>query len=78
MELANAYNELLDPVEQLARFKNTNKERIKKGWEALPIDSDLQVQISKISQPTAGIALGLERLFMACMGIKEIGEIKKL
>lgn len=76
LELGNAYNELLDASEQNKRFDETNSKRCQKGWEVLPKDKGLSAQLSKISKPTVGIAVGLERLFMVCQGIEDIGQLK--
>ncbi len=76
LELGNAYNELLDVTEQERRFNATNSKRVLKGWESLPIDKELSLQVGKIKKPTAGIAVGLERLFMACQDIKDISLLR--
>lgn len=63
-EIANAYSELNDPVEQLKRFKEHGG----------PIDEDFVEALSYGMPPTAGFGAGIDRLFMIMAGIKNIRE----
>lgn len=63
MELANGFSELNDPVEQRDRFVQANEKRIEAGYAALPLPEPFLQEISKMP-PSAGIALGIDRLVM--------------
>ena len=71
MELANAFGELTDPVEQRARFLAEQEERRTLGRPVYPIDEGLLRDLPEIG-PAAGIALGLDRLLMLCLGLPAI------
>ncbi|MCB0413357.1 MAG: hypothetical protein KDD50_03430 [Bdellovibrionales bacterium] len=72
IELANAYNELLAPEEQLIRIQVENAKREKAGLEKHPIDEELQRSLQRGIPPSAGVALGLDRLFMAKYNLESI------
>ena len=76
VEIANAFNELTNPEEQLERFKRQQAERKKLGKEVLPIDENFIRDLQKGMPPSGGIALGLDRLFMKVYGVKSIQEIR--
>jgi lysyl-tRNA synthetase class 2 len=63
LELANAYSELTDPVEQRARFEDTARARQMRGKEVYPIDEDFLAALPHMP-PSGGIALGFDRLVM--------------
>lgn len=64
LELGDAYSELTDWKEQLARFKEEEKERKRLGKVAHPIDMDF-IEALKAGMPEAGgIAVGVDRLIM--------------
>ncbi len=72
LEIANAFHELNDPDEQLKRFKEEISFRKQRSGEDIPIDEEFMRALRSGFPPTAGIALGLDRLFMALMDIKDI------
>ncbi|HEY8270594.1 MAG TPA: EF-P lysine aminoacylase EpmA [Pseudobdellovibrionaceae bacterium] len=76
LELANAFHELNDPMAQKQRFAEdiAKKRSLKK--EEVPLDSEFMQCLEAGMPPSAGIALGVERLFMALTGIKNISEIR--
>ena len=75
LEIANAFYEVHDPIEQKKIFeKDLKKRKFKKEDEGLDFDHDL-IQKMKTMPPSSGIALGLERLFMAVYGLKNISSI---
>jgi len=74
LEIANTYSELTDPVEQRRRFEQTAILRESDGRETYTIDEDFLEVLSKMP-PTAGSALGIDRLLMALLDIDDIGEI---
>jgi len=63
MELGNAYSELNDPEDQLARLKEQEEKRLV-DEEAQPMDDDFIHAIDVGMPPTGGVGLGVERLVM--------------
>jgi lysyl-tRNA synthetase class 2 len=76
LEIANAFNEVNDPVEQAHRWQLEQDERLHLGTTALPQDSGLIRALESGMPPTGGIALGLERLYMARYGVADIRELR--
>ena len=74
LELGNAFNEVCDPVEQRQRFEIDNQKRRAAGKPAMPLDEDFLSQMSSFP-PSVGMAMGLERLFMAFFKIEDISAI---
>ena len=72
VELANAFNELSEPKEQLKRFKNDQKIKEGLGFDTPPIDDEFMKALEMGLPQTAGIALGLDRLFMVCKGFDKL------
>jgi lysyl-tRNA synthetase class 2 len=76
LELANAFDELTDPAEQRARFVADTAERRRisgeHGWE---VDEDFLRALEHGMPPTAGIALGFDRLAMLVAGAREIADV---
>lgn len=75
LELANAFYELNDPEEQRRRFHQDNNQKIKNKLEVIPLDEDFLVKLETGLPPCAGIALGLERLFMALFDLQSIHDL---
>ncbi len=75
-EIANGFDELNDPLEQRLRAQRDIQERLRLGRGLLPMDEEFFQALEGGMPPAGGIALGLERLFMACQRIANIGEIK--
>ncbi|MCB0348278.1 MAG: EF-P lysine aminoacylase GenX, partial [Bdellovibrionales bacterium] len=65
-----------DPVEQKKRFELTNQKRQKAEREVLPEDKDFMQALEYGLPPSAGIAMGIERLFMCFYEIKDIRELR--
>ena len=63
MEIGNAYTELNDPEDQLARLKEQEAKRVV-DEEAQPMDSDFMHAIDVGMPPTGGVGLGVERIVM--------------
>ena len=66
LELANAYDELIDAEVLRSRFQADNAEREKLGLYVMPIDEYLLAALPNMSE-CAGIALGVDRLLMVVM-----------
>ncbi len=63
LELANGFSELNDPAEQRRRFEHVNTKRVKSGLPPLPLPEPFLEELSSMP-PSAGIALGIDRLVM--------------
>ncbi len=75
-ELANAFQELNDPVEQKKRFEIENQIREAKAQVLYPIDKDFQARTEYGMPPASGIALGLERFFLALYSYKSLDQAR--
>jgi lysyl-tRNA synthetase class 2 len=75
IELANAFDELTDPAEQRARFEQDQAHRRALGLPVPPIDEALLAALARM-RPTAGIALGIDRLMMLILGIDDIADVR--
>lgn len=74
LELANGFSELNDPREQLSRFVETNRKRQQAGSPALPLPSPFLEELSGMP-PSAGIALGVDRLVMLLADAERIDDV---
>lgn len=74
LELANAFGELTDPVEQRARFESESAARRARGKVTYPIDEKLLESLARMP-PTCGVALGFDRLMMLVLGARSIDEV---
>ena len=75
VELANAFGELTDPAEQRSRFDDDLALRRDRGLEAYPIDEKLLAALAEGLPPSAGIALGVDRLAMVVLGAATIADV---
>ena len=74
-ELANAYSELNDPIDQEARFKEQMRLADKGDDEAMIIDQDFMRALEYGMPPTSGIGIGIDRLVMLMTGQTTIQEV---
>lgn len=74
-ELANAYSELNDPIDQEERFKEQMKLADKGDDEAMIIDQDFLRALQYGMPPTSGIGIGIDRLAMLMTGQTTIQEV---
>jgi len=72
IEIANAYDELNDPGEQYRRLSKENEIKLQLGKKVPPIDEEFLQALEHGMPPTSGIALGLERLYMATYNENDI------
>ncbi len=75
MELANGYSELTDPNEQKERFENEQKKKTISGTSKYPVDIELISALRMGIPPSAGIALGIDRLVMLFTDRKNIQDV---
>ncbi len=74
LELANAYDELIDADVLRSRFQADNEEREKLGLHVMPIDEYLLAALPNMSE-CAGIALGIDRLLMIVMNQMKLEKV---
>jgi lysyl-tRNA synthetase class 2 len=63
-EIGNAFTELNDPMDQLARFRDQQEDREAGDEEAMPLDWDFITSLMYGMPPTGGVGMGIDRLAM--------------
>jgi lysyl-tRNA synthetase class 2 len=76
IELANAFDELVDANEQQARFREEQNARFQRGRPVYPIDDKLLAALHEGLPPSGGIALGFDRLVMLATGATTIDQVQ--
>jgi lysyl-tRNA synthetase class 2 len=74
LELANAFSELTDVEEQRKRFRHENENRRLLAKPTYPIPDKFLCELESMP-PSAGIALGVDRLVMVFLNAETIGEV---
>ena len=75
LELANAFTELTDPVEQRRRFEGARAERRALGEADYPLDEAFLDALARMP-PSGGVALGVDRLVMLACGAASIDAVR--
>src|SRR6185503_13663955 len=75
LELCNGFGELTDPEEQRHRFLRDQRVRAAAGKPVYPIDERFLAALAEGMPPSAGNALGMDRIVALCLGEPEIARV---
>jgi lysyl-tRNA synthetase class 2 len=75
LELANGFAELTDAAEQRRRFQTNVAQRAARGMPAVPLDEAFLGSLAEGMPPSAGMALGVDRLVMFAAGCADIRQV---
>ncbi|MBN1377478.1 lysine--tRNA ligase [Candidatus Woesearchaeota archaeon] len=75
MEMANAYTELNDPIEQRRLFRGQEKRRKQGDEEANPVDNEFCKALDYGMPPLGGIGIGIDRMVMLLTDSKSIRDV---
>ena len=74
LEICNAFSELADPVEQRQRFESERDHRRESGKSVYPMPDEFLKALADMPE-AAGNALGIDRLMMLLIDVKQIDEV---
>ena len=75
IELANGFEELVDPLEQARRFEADRAARARLGLRVHPPDERFLAALAHGLPPCSGVALGFDRLVMLALGATELAAV---
>ncbi len=75
MEIANGFSELTDACEQRQRFEKDRQQRESLGLPVYPLDEVFLAALEHGLPDCAGVAVGIERLLMALLGLQQIDNV---
>ena len=75
MEIANAFSELNDPIDQRDRFLSQEKLKVQGDEAAQVLDEDFLNAIDTGMPPTGGVGIGIDRVVMIMPGPTSIKDV---